>query len=159
MPKKESCDIRLDTAPQTTAMVQYSITAFTLIISSVKTKVKVQMCIGHVFMTQLKASKGPFTWHFQCALNAHWMHIESASFAFTCKSIGCALARCALNAHSFNPHREVDWKWIQNESRLKCVGKAAEVMWYSSFPYHTQYHEAPLKSHEGQWSTDKMSGG
>ena len=47
---------------------------------------------------------------------------------------------------------EVDWKLIRSESRLKCVGKDAShmIMWCSSFPYHTQHHEAPLKGHEGQ---------
>ena len=49
-------------------------------------------------------------------------------------------------------------RWIRSKWRLKCVGKDAEVMWYSSFPYPTQHHEAPLSSHKGERSTGKLSG-
>ena len=36
------------------------------------------------------------------------------------------------------------------------VWARTEVMWYSSFPYQTQHHQAPQKSHKGKRSTGKI---
>ena len=67
-------------------------------------------------------------------MQVHWMCISSMLIEY---------------AHSFNPHREVDWKWIWSELRLKCMGKVrSHVIQFLPIP-----HPIPQGTNEESWRT------
>ena len=90
------------------------------------------------------------------------MCIECALNSLHARSRASPLDAHLLDAHWVHIRPIHIRRWIGSGFEANCNWNAwarTEVMWYSSFLYHTQHHEAPLKSHEGQRSTGKMFGG
>ena len=86
--------------------------------------------------------------------NAHQMSNEFTSVSITCKSIRCVSTWCSSNAHLFNPHQEADWKWIQSESRMKCMGEdGSHVIQFLPIPHPTPWganEEQGRRKYSGQ---------